>query len=152
RELPELLLVEDGDAVSFLAQPLDLHQLPARVAPRRLQRVGAAANDYCRLCRWVTVHECARPLRRARRDVAGLAQYARKGQMRTLQCPKHTRSKRDGGRAQRLDQLLRALVPLPSFADAAIDDLFQVIAAGEVANVARADSRSRRPLDQDPEE
>ena len=37
----------------------------------------------------------------------------------------------------------RALVALPALADAAIDDLLQVIAAGEVADVAGADPRLR---------
>src|SRR4029450_1744051 len=41
---------------------------------------------------------------------------------------------------------------LPSPRDAARDDLLQVIAAGEMANLPGAESRSRRPLDQDAEE
>jgi hypothetical protein len=44
-EPPELVLVEQGDAMAFLAQPLDLHQLPPPIAPGRLQRVRPSADD-----------------------------------------------------------------------------------------------------------
>ena len=47
------------------------------VAPRRLQRIGAAANDYRRFCRRMAVDERAGARRRARRDLARLAEDAR---------------------------------------------------------------------------
>src|SRR5262245_47357452 len=45
-EPPELPLVEERDPVPLVAEPLDLHELQPRVAPRGLPRVGAAADEH----------------------------------------------------------------------------------------------------------
>ena len=51
-----------------------------------------------------------------------------------------------GGLRERVDQLVGALVPLPPLADAAVDDLLQVIAAREPADLVGANPRAaRRP-------
>ena len=50
--------------------------------------------------------------------------------------------------AQRVDQLVGALVALAALAEAAIDDLLEVIAAREEPHVRRADARPRVALDQ----
>ena len=55
-------------------------------------------------------------------------------------------------RRQRLDQLIRALVAFAALADAAVDDLFQMIAAGQRAHLGRADPRVRIAFDQHPEQ
>ena len=64
--------------------------------------------------------------------------------------PPHFKRRRRS--AQRLDQLVGALVALAPLADAAVDDLLQVIAAGEAADLARADARPRVALDQHPQQ
>ena len=53
---------------------------------------------------------------------------------------------------KRVDQLVRAFVSLPTLADAAIDDLFQVIAAREGANLRRANACVRVTFDQHPQQ
>src|SRR4051812_19134506 len=58
-EAPELRLVQQRDPVTFLAEPLDLHQLQAGVPSRRLQRVRPAADDDRRLRRRHAVDERA---------------------------------------------------------------------------------------------
>src|SRR5688572_2111341 len=44
-QLPEALFVEQRDAVALFPQPFDLEQLDPAVPARRLERVGAAADD-----------------------------------------------------------------------------------------------------------
>src|SRR5262245_62140364 len=54
--------------------------------------------------------------------------------------------------AQGLDQLRRALVPVAPRADAAVDDLLEVIRAAEAADLLRAEAVLRRPLDEHADE
>lgn len=44
-EAPEARLVEQRDLVPLLAQPLDFHQLQARIPAGGLQRIGPPANN-----------------------------------------------------------------------------------------------------------
>src|SRR5690606_9482322 len=57
-----------------------------------------------------------------------------------------------GPLAERLDQLVRALVPLAALADAAIDDLLQRIAAVEPLDLRQPDARPGVALDQHAQE
>ena len=57
-----------------------------------------------------------------------------------------------GGLRERVDQLVGALVPFPTLADAAIDDLLQVVAAGEPANLGGPHPHARVAFDQHPEQ
>src|SRR5262249_10569783 len=59
REPPELLFVQEGDPVPLLAEPLDLDELAARVAPGGLERVRTSADDDVRLRRGRPVHSRA---------------------------------------------------------------------------------------------
>src|SRR5262249_19776863 len=59
RQLPETLLVEDPDAMSFFEQPLDLHQLQAAVLARGLLRIWTTAHDDRRLGRRAAVDDGA---------------------------------------------------------------------------------------------
>src|SRR5205085_5912611 len=65
------------------------------------------------------------------------------GEMHALERPTHPRAQPSGRMLERIDQLLRAVVAFPPLADAAIDDLLQMIAAGKRANVISADPRAR---------
>src|SRR5262245_21629091 len=149
---PEPPLGQERDAVPLLAQPLDLHQLQPGVLPRSLLRVRPAADDDGRARRGTAVHDRARALRRPRRIRPFGGQDAGKGEMNALQRAEDARVQRRRRPGERVDQLVGALVALPPLADAAIDDLLQVIAAREGADLGRPDPRARVPLDQHAEQ
>ena len=144
---PELRFVEQRDAVAALAQPLDFHQLDAAVAARRLLRVGTAAHDDA----WSCIDGMPWTIAPARL-AAAIASARRRDRMPVnARCtPLSERStpvfSAAGRRPQRGDQLVGALVALAPLADAAVDDLLQLIAAVERADVLRCGSaRARCP-------
>src|SRR6188474_1473250 len=102
-EPPELRLAQHRDAVSLLAQPLDLHQLQPTVAARRLQRVGPAADDDGRLRRRPRVDDRPGAPRRRGDFVAGLDEDAGEGQVHAAQRAEHARLERPWTGAQRVD-------------------------------------------------
>ena len=55
-------------------------------------------------------------------------------------------------RLERVDQLVRALVSLAALAEAAVDHLLQMIAAGEAPDLVLEDPLPRVPLHQHPDE
>ena len=57
-----------------------------------------------------------------------------------------------GSMGERLDQLVGALVALAPLADAAVDDLLQVVAARKTPDLAGANPRARVPFHQHPQE
>src|SRR5215217_6903458 len=82
---PELLLVEQRNALPLGAQPLDLHQLDAAVLARRLQRVRPSADDHRRFRRRPAVDDGPRALRRADRVDALAAEDAGERQVDAFQ-------------------------------------------------------------------
>src|SRR4029077_9941552 len=106
---PELGLVEKGDAVALLPEPLDLDELPARVAPGGLERIRAAADDDGRLRRRSAVDGGACALG----GPGGLAAFARQdageGEVHASERPQPSDLEGRGRMRQSLDQLLRAL-------------------------------------------
>src|SRR4029453_2499862 len=95
-----------------------------------------------------TVNERPGTLGGANRVAAWLAQDASEGQVHTLERTEHARRQRRWRIAQRVDELVCALVALAPFAEAAVNDLLQVIAAGQAANIRRADACAGVPLDE----
>ena len=142
-ESPELGFVEQRDPVPLLAQPLDLHQLQPAIAARRpaagwagraRRRSSCDDGEPCTMA----------PARVAAfaASVRALAQDPGERQVHALERSEHAGTQRRRRVLQRVDQLVRALVALAALADAAIDDLLQVIAAREPAHVGRPDARS----------
>src|SRR5439155_26313268 len=80
-EAPELLLVEEGDPLSLLAKPLDLHELQARVASGGLEGIGAPANDDARPRRRPAVDDRSGAIRGAGRFLAGPPQDPGEGEV-----------------------------------------------------------------------
>ena len=87
----------------------------------------------------------AASLRRVRQD-------AGEGEMRSLERPQPSDLQRRGWMGQGVDQLPRALVPLPALTDAAIDDLLQVIGAAQAPDLAGANPGRRGSLHEHAEE
>ena len=77
---------------------------------------------------------------------AGTAQDAREGEMRSLERAQPPDLELRGGMGQRVDQFPGALVTLPALADAAIDDLLQVIGAAHAPDLAGANPGGRGSL------
>ncbi len=84
------------------------------------------------------------------RRLGGLAaapgQDAGEGEMCSLECSQPPDLQRRGWMGQSVDQLPRALVPLPALTDAAIDDLLQVIGAAQAPDLAGANPGRRGSL------
>ena len=126
------------------AQPLDLHQLQAR-RPGPRPAAGWAARARARssaptASRARSRRRAARPRIASRRR---LAQDAGEREVHALQRPQHAGLQRGGRVAQGLDQLVGALVALAPLADAAVDDLLEVVAAGQPADLVRCRMRAR---------
>src|SRR5213080_1527912 len=143
---PELPLVEQRDLMAFLAQALDFHQLESGVAARGLQRIRPAAHDDRRPRRRAAVDDRAGAPGGAYRLAAARAQDAGEGEVYAFKRPEHARSKRRGRGLERRDHLVGALVAFPPLADAAVDDLLQMIRARQRANVARGNACARVAL------
>src|SRR5439155_17036492 len=152
RQPPDPRLVEQRDSVPLLAPPLDLHELQAALPAGGLQRIRPPANDDGRPHRGHAVDDGPGPPGGADGLAAAPGQDAGEGEVHALQRPQHADLQRSGRVAERLDQLVGALVPLPPLAEAAVDDLLEVIAARETADLGRADPHLRVALDQHPEE
>ena len=88
----------------------------------------------------------ARRRLRSHRAVAG--EDAGEGEVHPLERLQRAHVERGRRRPQRFDQLVGALVALAALADAAVDDLLQMIAAGQPAHVAGAEAHARIALDQ----
>src|SRR5262249_17725586 len=73
-------------------------------------------------------------------------------QMHAVQRSDHTCLQHSGRMLQRVDQFFRAFESLPPLANAAMDDFLEMIAAREMTHLARADTRARVALDQDPQQ
>src|SRR5262245_47705067 len=126
--------------MTLLPQAFDLHQLDAGVAAGRLLRVGTPAHHHRGASRRRAVHDRAGALRRTGRLDARLAQDAGERQVHAFERAEHAGPQGRRRVAQRVDQLIGALVALATLADAAIDDLLQVVAARETAHVAGAEA------------
>src|SRR5262245_59172243 len=72
--------------------------------------------------------------------------------MAALQRPEDARLERGGWIAKRLDHLVRALIALAALAEAAVDDLLQVIGAAQSADFTRPHAHARVTFDQHPEQ
>src|SRR4051812_11236479 len=128
---PELRLVQQRDPMALLAQPFDLHQFDPTVPAPGLQRVRPAAGDYRRLRRRAAVDHGAGALRGTNRLAAFPAQDAGERDVGAFERAQHAGGEDSGWVPQRVDHFVRALVALASLADAAIDDLLEVIGAAE---------------------
>ena len=133
-----------ADAVAFLAQALDLHQLCPASRPAAWCAFGRPLT---------TTVVCAdgppwtiAPARFAA-SAASLApgrQDAGEGQVHALQASQDAACVQPGGRcSQCLHQLVGAFVAPAALADAAVDDFFQMVAAGQRPHVSGAHPRSR---------
>jgi chromate transporter len=149
---PEPALVQERDPVALLAQPPDLQQLPSAVPPRGLEGVGPPADQHGDDRRRHPVDDGPRAPRGPHRVAPGLAEDAGEGHVRPLERLPHPRLQRGRPLAERLDQLVRALVPLPPLADAPVDDLLQVVAARQPPDLGGADPLARVPFHQHAQE
>ena len=110
--------------------------------PAACSGLGDPAHDDGGLRRRAAVDDGAGLARGVRRLAPRPAQDAGEREVHAFQGTQDTGIERRRTSAQRLDQLVGALVPLPPLADAAVDDLLQVIAALE--RRGRWRGRSRR--------
>src|SRR5262249_34664852 len=138
--------------VALLAEALDLDELPSGVPAGGLEGIRPAAHDDVRLRRRRAVDRGARPLRGARRLAALARQDAGESEVCAVERPEAPDLQRRRRLPDRLDQLLRALVPLPAPPDAAVHALLQVIRAAEPAHLAGPDPRPRGALDEHSDE
>ena len=90
----------------------------------------------------------ARPLGRAGGLAPFLAEHAREGEVHALERPQHARLERGRRVAQGLDELVRAQVAFPPLAQAAVDDLLEVVAAGQAPDLLGGHAHPRVALDQ----
>ena len=72
--------------------------------------------------------------------------------MHALERSERAHLQHSGRVGERLDHLVSVLVPFPPLADAAIDDLLQVVAAREPPDFMGSDPDLRVPLDQHPQQ
>jgi len=86
------------------------------------------------------------------RGMSRLAKDAGEGHVHAPQRAQHAGLERRRARAQRVDHLVGALVALAPLADAAVDDLLQLIAAAQAADVVGAHAAARVSLHQHPEQ
>src|SRR5688572_27671528 len=128
-EAPELLLVEQRYAQTLLPQPLDFHQLQARIPAGCLQRVRPAADHHGCPRRGHSMDDRSGPAGGTHGFAATLAQDAGERKVYAFQRAQHAHLQRSGRIAEGVDQFVCALVPLPPLADTPVDDLLQVIAA-----------------------
>src|SRR5262245_5611236 len=132
--------------MALLAKTLDLHQLQAPLAPRRLEGVRTSAHDDAGKRRRTVVDDGAGAPRGLHRVLAGTAQDPGECEVRALQAAQDPGRERGGRVLEGLDELVGVLVALASLPDAAMHDLLQMIAAAQRADLARADAGLRVPL------
>jgi len=113
------------------AQPLQLHQLEPRVGARGLPRVRPPAHDDRRTYRGAAVHDRAGGAPPRRRPRGADAPGSRERQMYAAQARESAGAQPDHRRLERPDQLVGRLVAAVPVADAAVDDLLQLVAARE---------------------
>src|SRR5258708_34827830 len=84
----------------------------------------------------------------ADRLAPGLAQDPGEGEVHALERLPHARLQRLRRIPERVDHLVGALVPLAPLADAAVEDLLEVIAAAEASDLGGPGPLASGPLDQ----
>ncbi len=132
--------------MALLTQPLDLHQLESCIFTCCLKLVRPPAHEHGRPERRPAVHDRARAPCRALRDEPRLAQDAGEREVHAPEAPDRAALLEHRRVPERVDQLVGALVALAPFADAAVDDLLQMVAAREPADLRRADADVRVAL------
>src|SRR5579872_6078687 len=151
-QAPELFFVEQRDAMAFLAQALDFHQLQPAVPAGGLQRIGPSADDDRGARRGTAVNDGPGAPRRALRFVAPAAQDACEREVDAFQRAQDAGLQAPRRSPERRDHLVGALVALAALADAAVDDLLQMVAAGQGADFEGPHARPRVTLDQHPQQ
>src|SRR5262249_32761404 len=141
REAPETCLVEDRDPVALLAQALDLHQLPPGVAAGGLERVRTSPDHDRGARRGPAVHRGPGTPRGPHGLAAALAEDAGEREVHALEGLQHACLQGRRRVLESLDELVGALVALAALADAAVDDLLQVVAARQAADLRRPQAR-----------
>src|SRR3989454_12834467 len=109
-----------------------------RSSDLNLQRIGSAADQDVRRATGFRLHDGARPFRGDDRFTPRPAQEARERQVFARETPHATESRLLAWVRERRNQLARGLVALAANAQAAVNDLLQVITAGQRADIAAA--------------
>src|SRR6476469_7537308 len=134
-ELPELPFADHRHLDPLVGQPAHLDQLGPAIPAGDLQRVRPAAHEDVRRLALLRLHERPRLARRLDRVGAGADDES--GERDAL--PLQARHAAEARLLRRLPeggyQLARRLVALAARAEAAVDHLLEVVAAGEVADV-----------------
>src|SRR5215204_3305955 len=120
---PELLLIEQRDAMSLLAQTFDLHQLQSAIAPGGLQWIRPPTDDDCRLRRGAAVDDGPGAPSGSGGIRSFRAQNAGERQMHALQRSQDPGPQRGGRVLQSVDQFVGVLVSFATLANAAVNDL-----------------------------
>src|SRR5262249_25653916 len=137
-EIPELALADDGDDVPAGGEAPDLHQLQTPYGAGDLQRIGPSAHQHVGGTPRSRLHDCPRTRGGGDRLAARPVEETREGDPFAAQIL-HPPELRCGARVlQRRNQIARGLVTLAAYAEAAVDDFLQMIAAGQRAHVAAA--------------
>src|SRR5438445_8966767 len=135
-QLPELRLSDEGHSVPFGRQTSDLHQLEPAALAGDLLRVGPATHqDVGRRSR-ACLHDRARPGGRSDRFTSRPVEEPGERHATSLEAPDPAGRKLLWTLPQRGNQLAGRLVALLPRAEAAMNDLLQVIAARESSDVA----------------
>src|SRR2546426_12442134 len=109
-----------------------------RSSDLNLQRIGSAADQDVRRATGFRLHDGARPFRGDDRFAPRPAQKACERQVFARETPHATESRLLAWVRERRNQLARGLVALAANAQAAVNDLLQVITAGQRADIAAA--------------
>src|SRR6187397_1810775 len=104
--------------MALLAQAVDLHEFQASVPPDGLKRIGPSTDDDRRLRGMTAVDDGAGPFGGTRSLDPRLAERTGKDHMGALERSEHAGPQRRRRRAQRVNHLVGALVPLPALAEA----------------------------------
>src|SRR2546422_2254655 len=135
---PELTISDHCHDVSPRRKTPDLHELHAANRTGNLQHVGSAADQHVRRTTGFRLYDGARPVRGHDRFAPRPAQETRERQALARETPHATESRLLAWVRERRHQLARGLVALAAHAQAAVNDLFQVITAGQRADIAAA--------------
>src|SRR5206468_1840812 len=137
-EPPELAIADHRYHMSPRREAPNLQELHAAHFARNLQRVGSAADQDVGRATGFRLHDCARPFRGDDRFAPRPAQETRERQALARETRHATESRRRARVRERRNQLARGLVALAAHAQAAVNDLLQVITARERADIAAA--------------
>src|SRR6266576_3225669 len=135
-EFPELGLPDHDHAMPLGGEALDLHQLESAVLARHLQRIRPAAHENVRPGSWTRLADRPGAPGCSARVPARPIQESRERDPLSLETLDLAFAELFRRILQRLDHFPGGLIAFAARAEAAMDHFFEMIAAGEPADVA----------------